>query len=163
MLYFSYGSNMSSLRLESRVPSARFVTVATLHRHQLRFHKRGRDGSAKCDATATGDQDHRILGVVFDICPSEKPLLDRKEGLGNGYEEKLVQLIAPDGRQLQALTYYATAIDPRLKPFHWYKEHVLRGAREHKLADDYIGIIVAVDSVDDPQPDRHQLELAIYT
>ncbi len=53
MLYFSYGSNMSSRRLLSRVPSARFITSASLPGHALHFHKKGLDGSAKCDAYET--------------------------------------------------------------------------------------------------------------
>ncbi|HEB96805.1 MAG TPA: gamma-glutamylcyclotransferase [Sedimenticola thiotaurini] len=161
MLYFSYGSNMSSRRLLARVPSARFVTVAVLPGHHLLFHKIGRDGSAKCDAAVAGGG-QRVIGVVFDIAAREKPLLDRKEGLGNGYEQKWVRLTGAGGDPLEAVTYYATHTDPALRPFHWYKSHVLLGAREHRLPAAYVARIEAVEAIDDPDGERHRRELAIY-
>ena len=81
MLYFSYGSNMSSKRLRMRAPSATFVAVAELSAHILRFHKKSdRDGSAKCDAYHTGDDAHRLFGVVFRVDAAHLPLLDKAEG-----------------------------------------------------------------------------------
>lgn len=50
ILYFAYGSNMSSARLRARVPSCRPIGIAFLPGHELRFHKRSKDGSGKCDA-----------------------------------------------------------------------------------------------------------------
>ena len=162
MLYFSYGSNMSIRRLRDRVPSACFVTVATLARHELRCHKVSKDGSAKCDAFKTGVSDHCVIGVVFDIAESEKPELDRREGLGNGYEEKVVELVSVDGGVIEATTYYATIIDESIKPYHWYKEHVLIGATEHGLPQRYIKIFSQIESVVDPKFERHEKEMALY-
>ncbi|MGW8193084.1 MAG: gamma-glutamylcyclotransferase family protein [Desulforhopalus sp.] len=163
MLYFSYGSNMSSRRIRQRVTVARFVAVAKLTGHVLRFHKVGsRDGSGKCDIFETGEPEHCVIGVVFAIKPSEKPTLDRIEGLHHGYEGKSVELITMAGDALSAVTYYATSIDPTLKPFHWYKEHVLRGAVENGLPDYYVQSIQRVASVTDPHPMRHEQEMAIY-
>ena len=68
MHYFSYGSNMSIKRLLVRVPSAKKVDVGILERHELKFHKISKnDGTAKCDACKTGNQEHRIYGVVFAL------------------------------------------------------------------------------------------------
>jgi len=66
------------------------------------------------------------------------------------------------GKSYRAFTYYATCIDPCLRPFHWYLEHVIRGAIEHRLRDEYIAAIRAIASVGDPVPGRHDCELAIY-
>jgi hypothetical protein len=162
MLYFSYGSNMSVRRIGERLPSAKPVAVARLPRHRLVFHKVGKDGSAKCDAAETEDTAAHVIGVVFDICPSGKASLDQAEGLGRGYAEKLVSVAAEDGQILKVVTYYATHINASLKPFHWYKEHVLRGAREHRLPDHYIRTIELVEAVRDPDFLRHAQELAIY-
>ena len=163
MLYFSYGSNMSTKRLGQRLVSARFVAVARLNKHVLKFHKVGRkDGSGKCDILQTGDPAHNAIGVIFDIKPSEKSYLDRIEGLHSGYEEKYVELTTVDGDSLFAVTYYATNIDSSLKPFHWYKEHVFRGAVENSLPEYYIRKIQSVVSVADPQPERYEEEMAIY-
>lgn len=161
MLCFSYGSNMSHRRLQARVPSARFVAVAELPAHRLRFHKSAGDGSAKCDAEETGHTDDRVIGVIYEIDDAEKPDLDRHEALGFGYDEKQVELTTGSDR-VQAWMYYATRINNALKPFHWYKDHVLIGARENGLPAEYIAQIEAVESIDDPKPERHGRELSIY-
>jgi len=162
LLYFSYGSNMSIKRLRDRVPSASFVTVATLHKHDLRFHKKSKDGSGKCDAHETNNIEHFVIGVVFEIAGSEKQELDRKEGLGYGYEEKTIALSAQSGAPITAMTYYATDIDPSLKPYHWYKHHVVTGAKENGLPEEYVENICNIESVADPKPERHESEMAIY-
>lgn len=97
MLCFCYGSNMSRRRLQARVPSARFVAVAELPCHQLRFHKAAMDGSAKCDAYQTGITDDRVIGVVYEIADDEKPDLDKHEALGRGYNEKQVEVTTRTG------------------------------------------------------------------
>ncbi|MDZ7803176.1 gamma-glutamylcyclotransferase family protein [Thiohalophilus sp.] len=162
MLYFAYGSNMSSHRLLARVPSARSVTIARLPGHRLRFHKKSVDGSAKCDIEQTGNESDVVHGVVFNIAPEEKPELDRHEGLGQGYEEKRVSIYIDDGNSLSALTFYATRIEPTLKPYVWYREHVLRGAREHGLPDYYIKSIAGIEAIPDPDTHRHRKELTVY-
>lgn len=154
---------MSIKRLSGRVPSAKFVAVATLSKHILKFHKIStKDGSGKCDAFETGNQSDTLIGVVFDIAESEKTALDQKEGLHYGYEEKAVVVTSAEGESLTALTYYATNIDPSLKPYHWYKEHVTRGATENDLPKYYIEIVSSIESISDPKPKRHVEEMAIY-
>lgn len=162
MLCFSYGSNMSLSRIRDRVPSARFVAVAILQGHRLRFHKISTDGSGKCDVEATDDQEDQVYGVVLEIEASEKPALDRKEGLGRGYEEKEVDVFTLDGKLMRPTMYFATNIDESRKPYHWYKTHVLVGARENHLPEEYIESIERVESVVDPDAARCEHELAIY-
>jgi hypothetical protein len=146
------------------VATARRVAVATLYGHELRFHKVGQDSSGKCDAYETGAEHDVVIGVVFDIEAADKAKLDAVEGLGHGYGEKTIGLLTESGQRLQALTYYALTIDPGLKPFHWYKQHVLNGAIQAGLPDEYIHrTIRVVDSVDDDDRLRHTAELEIYT
>ena len=153
---------MSSLRLKARLPSARVEVTATLHGHALRFHKAGSDGSAKCDAFQTDHEADSLMGVVFSIDTAEKPTLDEIEGVGHGYEEKTVQVVTASAQVIEAFTYYATNIDRSLKPFHWYRHHVLTGASEHNLPQPYLAQISAIESVADPVPARQQREMAIY-
>lgn len=163
MYYFSYGSNMSIKRLLERVPSAKKVDVGTLEMHELKFHKISKnDGSAKCDACETGNPKHVLYGVVFDISEEEKHELDKKEGLGYGYEQKDVKILLNNGATIDAFTYYATNISPKLKPLDWYKEHVLRGAKENKLPIEYIRSIEIIDHVEDSDTERYNSELSIY-
>lgn len=162
LLYFSYGSNMSLRRLRARVPVAQRFGVALLRSHRLRFHKRGRDGSAKCDAQHSGNPADRVLGVLFRLPVAGKALLDSYEGLGNGYRQKQVPVHLENGLVVHVMTYCATHIDPLLKPFSWYKTHVLTGAAENRLPPAYIGSIERVAAIDDPDPVRHAQELSIY-
>ena len=99
---------------------------------------------------------------MFHISQEEKPELDRKEGLGYGYEQKNVLIKLDKGSVIEAFTYYATNIDPTLKPLDWYKEHVLRGARENKLPVEYIRVIETIESVEETNLERRDRELSIY-
>jgi len=163
--YFAYGSNMSSRRLTARIPSARIVGTGHLHGYRLAFHKFSHvDLSAKCDACPSDNPHDRVIGVLYHIHADEKPLLDRIEGVGSGYDEKRVNIRCKDEEaDVEAFMYAATHIDPTIKPFHWYKEHVLRGAHEHGFPDSYLEFLNTFESVEDPQPERHYRELAIYT
>ena len=158
MFYFAYGSNMSTKRLRQRAPTARFVATGKLPEHCLRFNKAGKDGSGKCDASASKEPNRHMYGVVFDISELEKPGLDQEEGLGHGYEEKNVLVETGPATCVEAVTYYATHIDSSLKPYSWYKEHVLRGAQEYDLPSEYIGKIERIEAIEDHNEERNERE-----
>lgn len=162
MKYFAYGSNMSLSRLRARTPSAQRLGRYVLAAHALRFHKSGRDGSGKCDAFLTDEPGDRVVGIVFDVDPVEKAWLDEAEGLGAGYNEKLVTVEGQAGEWLVVTTYWATHIDETLKPYSWYKHHVLTGAREVSLPVGYIKRIEAVACLEDPDSKRDSIERAIH-
>lgn len=87
MLIFSYGSNMNLNRLAKRVPSAVKVSNAFLPEHKLLCNKISKDGSAKANIFKTYIAAELVWGVLFTIDSKEKPLLDKAEGLGMGYNE----------------------------------------------------------------------------
>lgn len=162
MLIFAYGSNLCMGRLKGRVPSARVVTVASLAGYALKFHKRSRlDGSGKADAYKTDRASDVVWGVVYEIDPTEKPNLDKAEGLGAGYDEKAVTVKSADGTDIVALVYVATDIDPDLVPYGWYKAHVVRGARQHGLPEEYVKRIEMQASSDDLKQDRVRRERSV--
>jgi len=156
---FAYGSNMSSLRLRARTPSARPIGIAQLAGHRLMWHKAGRDGSAKCDAFATGDARDVVWGVLYRIDLVERPQLDLAEGLGQGYDHKTVSVRAAAG-WVSAGLYQATHIDSNLQPFDWYLAYVLRGAQEHGLPDSYLQQLAGVSAVVDVDGERRAMNLA---
>ncbi len=121
-----------------------------------------KDGSAKCDVQVTDNPDQRVYGVVYRIAEAEKPGLDQAEGLGFGYEQKNILVGLQDGAVVQAFCYYATKINLQLKPLDWYKEHVLRGARENSLPEAYIRSIEAIDAIPDSNTARSERELSVY-
>ena len=155
-VYFAYGSNMSTARLRKRMPSCKPLGIATLPGHALRIHKRSKDGSGKCNAFASGN-DNSVIGVLFSFDPVERAKLDEAEGVGSGYEHAMVTVINENGRRRKVLTYLATpeSIDNSLKPYGWYKDLILAGGREHGLPSEYIAeYIQSVEAIEDPDKTR---------
>lgn len=161
MYYFAYGSNMSSRRLLARVPSARSLGVAHLPGYEMSFGKRSHDGSAKC--TITPKKGASTLGVLYQIPADQRYTLDRIEGQGFGYDAKDIRITTQSGRKMMAFTYLGTDLNDVLPAYTWYVEHVLRGAREHGITQQYIDKIEAVPAIEDPDQGRHQFEISIYT
>lgn len=152
--YFAYGSNMLKARLIERVPSALVRATGYLECCQLRFNKRSKDGSGKCNVVKTEDQNDRVYGVLYDFLDDDKPTLDKHEGLGKGYNEEQVKVIT-DGGEMGAYTYVAddSAVDDSLKPYSSYKDLVVEGARQHSLPSEYISRLEAVEADSDPVPE----------
>lgn len=164
MLYFAYGSNMSLARLRRRVPSAMPLGGHSLGQHDLRFHKSGADGSGKCDAYFTGKAEDTIHGALFEIRPPHKQALDEAEGLGFGYDEKRVEVVATNGTVIEAFTYVATDIDEMLKPYSWYMNQVFIGANETSLPAEYIRQkIMSVACIEDRNHQRDERERLIHS
>ncbi|WP_245284020.1 gamma-glutamylcyclotransferase family protein [Bradyrhizobium sp. Cp5.3] len=162
VVYFAYGSNMSTARLRERMPSCKPLGIATLPGHELRFHKRSIDKSGKCNAFASGNN-NEVIGVLFSFDPAERDKLDQAEGVGSGYEHAMVTVINEKGRRRKVLTYLATPdyIDDSLKPYGWYKDFVLAGAREHDLPPEYIEeYIQLVEAIEDPNKARDKKQRA---
>lgn len=150
---FAYGSNMLSRRVRERVPSAKAIGAGILRGYELRWHKRGWDGSGKCDVVKSFNLASLVYGVVYEIDAAEKPDLDEAEGLGAGYDEKQVEVETNSG-PVTAGVYFATAIDSSLVPYTWYKALVIAGAREHLLPVDYIARLEAVTDMADSNVNR---------
>ena len=134
--------------------SATLLGTSLLPDYSLRFHKRGKnDGSGKCNIIAGNSGVHV---AIFAISESDRPKLDRCEGLGYGYDHKRIQI---DGYG-ECSTYIASAnaIDDALIPMDWYKEYVLRGAQFHQFPLDYISALVSQTTIADSELGRAQRE-----
>jgi hypothetical protein len=160
--YFAFGSNLSSPRLLERLPAASVHCVATLPQHQLCWRKNDRSQSGKCDIEFTRSMDDIVYGVVYLMTQADKLELDVYETTGFGYAHKEVTVTTVEDETIGAFTYFALDIDHSQQPFHWYKEHVLRGALEHDFPEHYVAHIKATPSIDDHDRERHHRELSIY-
>ncbi len=158
LLYFAYGSNMHTGRLQRRVPSASKFKDASLPGYSLVFHKQSVDGSAKCNIVC--HQISIVHGVIFIIDEEDKPALDRAEG--KGYKEKVIE-VYPDKKPVKAFTYQAleSYIDNSLSPYKWYKALVIEGAEQHGLPDRYLEKIKKVSSATDPDQKRRNNAFSI--
>lgn len=160
--YFAYGSNMSLRRLRDRVPSAVMVGAAILEHHRLVFHKRGMDGSAKCDvvpSTAPGDCVH---GVLFDLDEDHIRLLDMAEGNGFAYIRKTVETACKGGLRRRAECYFAIDTQSGMTPYEWYLDHIIVGALEANLPGWYVQRLREIESICDLDEQRASRELSIY-
>ncbi|WNC72863.1 gamma-glutamylcyclotransferase family protein [Thalassotalea psychrophila] len=162
MKYFAYGSNMSLVRLRERVPSAEKLGLFILEGHQLRFHNTGEDGSGKCDAFQTNSKKDIVIGALFEINKDEKSVLDNAESLGYGYNEKIVKVKNCSGEIFSAFTYYAIKIDSSLKPFYWYHNHVVIGAKETNVPSHYLAEILSIECIEDPDSKRDYQQRKMY-
>ena len=158
--YLAYGSNMWPRRIEERLGMCQAVGVAALPGFALRFHKRGGDGSGKCDAYHTGDRADTLYGVVYSLSQSQRDLLDGIEGPGYSSREVSVRL---SKGMITAYAYIARDghVDSALPPFNWYKSIVVAGARAHALPVHYIETLEAVYAERDPDSAREALHLAL--
>lgn len=164
-LYFAYGSNMLKRRLTARTPSATPLGVATVEGYRLTFDKVSAQkpgSSGKCHIERTDDGAGLVYGVLYSINSSEAAALDAAEGLGKGYEKSTLQVRTDIGPKM-ATVYLATNRDTTLQPYHWYKGHVVAGAVENLLPEEYIGKIKAVPSKDDEDDDRRAREEALWS
>jgi hypothetical protein len=117
----------------------------------------------RASAIFVSDNPHDIVyGVVYLVTQEEKLELDVYEGAGIGYERREITVTALHGVSIDVFTYYALEIDHLRQPYHWYKEHVLRGALEHDFPPHYVEHIRTTPSIDDHDPERHHRELSIY-
>ena len=150
MLYAAYGSNLHPLRLADRIESARLAGTGFVAGWRLSFHKRSADGSGKCSICPGGDGVH---AAVFEISTADKRVLDRIEGLGAGYAEKA--LAVPGFGQCATYVAQPSYVDVALRPYDWYRELVMLGARFHAFPDRYLDSILAQPTLPDPDPLRN--------
>lgn len=147
--YAAYGSNLHPERLHRRVPSAKLIGTAFVPDHSLLFHKRSADGSGKCNILAPGDG---VYVAVYEFDASAKTILDRIEGLGDGYAETSLPLAGFGA----CYTYTAapTHIVDSLLPYDWYRQLVLLGCLEHEFPTTYVDQVRAIGVEPDPDPER---------
>jgi len=157
MKYFAYGSNMLEQRLKARnrVPNATFLYNASAMGFRLRFHKKSIDRSGKCNMLKTGMNEDVVHGVVFEVPEASLPALDAAEGFGNGYHKEQISVLRHE-RSITVLAYIAdaAAIDDSLRPYIWYFDLVIAGARQHALPNDYTAGLMAVPFSNDPDENR---------
>ncbi|WP_260632462.1 gamma-glutamylcyclotransferase [Burkholderia cenocepacia] len=102
-----------------------------------------------------------MWGVLFAIDTSSLPALDKYEDASRTSELQEVQVQTDQG-VVTAFTYFATKTELGLRPYHWYKYHVLYGARAAKLPPDYIAAIEQFEEIQDLDLVRSERNLAVY-
>jgi len=158
--YFTFGSNLFLPRLEARIGPFQVLGSTAIRGRELRFHKRGSDGSGKADCAATDRADAVVHGMVYRIAQGAKTVLDEIEGVGHGYQEAhAIAAVFTAGEVVAEMDVYfyeaqPDYLDPALKPFDWYHQYVVRGAMRHRLPHGYIEELQRVRALPDPDTER---------
>lgn len=164
MKYFAYGSNMLEqwLRSPGRVPAAQFTGSGFVRGRQLRFHKRSRDGSSKCDIPESGNDSDVVYGVLYEIPAHAIGALDRAEGVGSGYTRSKLTVSVERQDPVLATAYLADPnhIVPELQPYQWYRDLVSAGAEQHELPSYYICAILLIPVRQDPESNTRETAVA---
>ena len=145
ILYFAYGSNLDVDRMQERtghIPGAR---RGCLYGYRLAFNKRASRGGVYANIVPS-DTD-QVWGVVYRCDPHAMKALDACEGVGTGHYRRIhVTILLDDGSTVESDTYVAAqqCVVPEGSPAADYLERILRGARHHRLPDEYVRKIEAV-------------------
>lgn len=164
MFYLTYGSNLHPDRLIERVGPVECVGKVCLPGWKLVFDKRGSDGSAKANLRAAPGSGAEAWGALFELDPKQYAILDRFEGAGRGYDSFWMDVIV-DGTERAAVTYLTPSHwrAETARPWTWYRDLVVAGARFHAFPEDVIQSIKRIDARQDPdaaRAARHQDLLA---
>jgi gamma-glutamylcyclotransferase (GGCT)/AIG2-like uncharacterized protein YtfP len=165
MLYFAYGSNLDPEQMRARCPGHHVVGMASLQDYRLAFPLFSSDwgGGVAGLVRAHGE---KVWGIVYELTDADLAALDDYEGWrGPGDQHNLydrdavtLDLVRPDDgsvpRRVRAHTYLPRAFNPS-PPSRRYLDTVLRGARHHRLPDDYVEKLAkaaAVEESSSPPP-----------
>jgi hypothetical protein len=152
MLYFAFGSNLDPDQMRARCPAHNVVGMAVLRDHKLNFpiFSPGWGGGVASLQLSHGND---VWGMLYELSDEDLRSLDGHEafhGPGNPHnlyerEPVWVELVRPeDGsvpRRVKAAAYLAHTANPS-PPSRRYLDAVLKGARAHKLPDDYIALLM---------------------
>jgi gamma-glutamylcyclotransferase (GGCT)/AIG2-like uncharacterized protein YtfP len=161
MLYFAYGSNLDPGQMQARCPEAIVVGLAALRDHRLAFPLYSTDwgGGVASVQLAHGDT---IWGILHEVSEAHIAALDAFEGFRgagdqhNVYdrEQITVELVRPDDgsfpRRVRAWTYLARPSNPS-SPSRRYLDTILRGARHHRLPEEYLAKLATIAAAPEPE------------
>jgi len=142
VLYFAYGSNMSSSRIQTRIHDVKSVGTGVLSNYTFTCDKASRDGSGK--GNIHPKERCQVWGVIFEVPETVLAELDEIEG---GYQRKIVQVETEDGT-VEAVTYVSDELTDE-PPFDSYMENIIRGAQEHSLPKEYVDRLAEIPTKPD--------------
>lgn len=149
LLYFAYGSNMNPGQIALRCPGAKRIVAARLPDHRLAFfgHSERWDGGEETVMPAPGQTVH---GMVYALAFSALDRLDAWQGVrldgggGGGYFHSPAMVFDLKGATFDILMYRKDILGPPRPPSIEYRAHILDGARDCGLPEDYCRALMAI-------------------
>jgi gamma-glutamylcyclotransferase (GGCT)/AIG2-like uncharacterized protein YtfP len=153
MLYFAYGSNMDWTQMRERCPSAKFVAIAELPKHRLKFTRKSKDRDCGVSDVVPGDSKN-VWGVVYDVAETDIGLLDKDEGYrpgrdraANSYvrEQRHVLRDGDEEHPLLVSLYVGNPQPNPPLPNADYKKLLIEGADYWHLPKEYIAELKQIE------------------
>jgi len=141
MIYFGYGSNMSSTVMAKRCPGAASLGVARLDHHRLTFDLPSRRWGGHA-ANVVPDTSSGVWGVLWNVTEGHLTSLDSVEARYDRYPIVVTQ----NDSDIMAMTYKVkeSLVSPKGgSPHPTYVANILEGAIEHGLPENYVRSIRA--------------------
>ena len=160
MYYFAYGSNLDPDQMRVRCPDHKVVGLAALRDHKLSFPLMNPEWGGGVAGLAVS-HGAVLWGVVYELSDADIAALDQHEGFvgegspNNVYDREAmwVELKRPDDgsipRRIRAATYVPRQVNPA-RPSPRYIEAILRGARHHRLPDEYVARLAQIETAEPP-------------
>jgi gamma-glutamylcyclotransferase len=146
MYLFSYGSNMTTIRLEGRgIKPVAIAGAGFLDNWSISFNKASKKNPEMGFANISPFWGSRVFGVIFGIKDEDLLRLDKFEGYPTHYQRTVLRVNwAPDPSAVyDCITYIASpewTATRSLRVSEEYAGHVMRGLNEHvhKYSPEYV-------------------------
>jgi gamma-glutamylcyclotransferase len=101
-----------------------------------------------------------VYGVLYALSAAARTALDAIEGVGNGYYAENLEIpgFGPAFCYLAELSHR----DARLKPYTWYRDLIVAGARSRGFPTAYVQTLEAIPAVTDPDLRRDREHRALW-
>ncbi|HEY4963815.1 MAG TPA: gamma-glutamylcyclotransferase family protein [Candidatus Saccharimonadales bacterium] len=143
LLYFAYGSNMDTIQMSKRCPSAKKVGVGYVDGWKFQYD--GSDDKAiPAFANLVKSNSGRAWGVIYEMHKKDLEPLDNYESHPLKYYHDYLSIeLAEYGHPVNALAYLLHEPSrPRGVPSKQYRDKVVTAAKKNKLPAEYISNIL---------------------
>ena len=151
MILFAYGANMNPGLMAQRCPEFRTIGVARVVDYRLCFPRFSRE--RQC-ATASIEPavDNAVWGVLYEIPPSDLPVLNYHEGydpyVPATHNERILREVTAlrlgGSAEVKAMAYFAVPDGTDALPSRAYLDSIIDGAEFHGLPKACIAALEAV-------------------
>ena len=151
--YFAHGQNMSTKQMKNRIPEARNPMAVCIPSFRLMTNKISADGSGEANLVSSAHSEI-VWGVMWTLPIGAEKVLDSIE---NGYHRVEVIVFNVSGMTYRAFAYFANRdmeSPGDMIMFDWYRSHLLVGALEHGLPENYLTVLESLPWRTDPDDER---------
>ncbi len=138
MKFFLYGDLLNPTQLKRRAPEHRFLSLATLTDHTIKFCRWS--SQWRCGlASIVPSPGEKTWGGLFELTEEDIKIMDQfEQDVPQGaYRHLQVTIVNPHGEKELVTTYAATPIG-KFKPKDHYLDWIHQGLTHWKFPDDVI-------------------------